>query len=68
MIPALAAQDVDAMRESVFFEGPEAGRKLTRFWILLLLAATIAAAGVVLAIPSSPTPNRVTPSWASARV
>ncbi|MEZ5295179.1 MAG: DUF389 domain-containing protein, partial [Ilumatobacteraceae bacterium] len=47
MIPALAAQDVDAMRESVFFEGPEAGRKLTRFWILLLLAATIAAAGVV---------------------
>ena len=35
------------MRAAVFFEGPEAGRKLSRFWILLLLAAVIASAGVV---------------------
>ena len=34
----LAAQDLDTMRESVFFDGPEAGRKLSRFWILLVLA------------------------------
>jgi uncharacterized hydrophobic protein (TIGR00271 family) len=43
----LAAQDLDTMRASVFFEGPEAARKLSRFWILLVLAAVIAAAGVV---------------------
>ena len=35
------------MRAAVFFEGPEAGRKLSRFWILLVLAAIIASAGVV---------------------
>src|SRR6478735_2558572 len=47
-VPApLAAQDLDTMRAAVFFEGPEAGRKLSRFWILLLLAAVIASAGVV---------------------
>lgn len=35
------------MRDAVFFEGPETPRKLSRFWVLLLLAAVIAAAGVV---------------------
>ena len=30
------------MRSAVFFEGAEAGRKLSRFWILLVLAAVIA--------------------------
>ncbi len=44
---ALAAQDVDTMRQSVYFDGPEAGRKLSRFWILLVLASVIASAGVV---------------------
>jgi uncharacterized hydrophobic protein (TIGR00271 family) len=46
-VNVLAAQDLDAMRESVFFDGPEGGRKLSRFWILLVLASVIAAAGVV---------------------
>lgn len=46
-MPLLAAQDLDTMREAVFFDGPEAPRKLSRFWILLVLAATIASAGVV---------------------
>lgn len=35
------------MREAVFFDGPDAARKITRFWILLTLAAVIASAGVV---------------------
>jgi uncharacterized hydrophobic protein (TIGR00271 family) len=35
------------MRESVLFEGPEIGRKFSRFWVLLVLAAIIASAGVV---------------------
>jgi uncharacterized hydrophobic protein (TIGR00271 family) len=35
------------MRESVFFDGPEAPAKLSRFWILLPLAGIIASAGVV---------------------
>ena len=35
------------MKAAVFFDGPEASRKLSRFWILLVLAAVIATAGVV---------------------
>lgn len=35
------------MRDAVFFEGPETSQKLSRFWILLVLAAIIASAGVV---------------------
>jgi uncharacterized hydrophobic protein (TIGR00271 family) len=46
-VPALAAQDLGTMRQSVFFDGPEASTKLSRFWILLTLAAVIASAGVV---------------------
>ncbi|MGD9571447.1 MAG: DUF389 domain-containing protein [Thermoleophilia bacterium] len=46
MIQVDAAQ-LAHMREAVFFEGEEAGRKLSRFWILLTLSAVIAAAGVV---------------------
>ena len=38
---------VDDMRASVFFEGPTRSTKLSRFWLLLCLAAVIAAAGVV---------------------
>jgi len=36
-----------AMRDAVFFEGPEAGRRSSRFWLLIVLASVIAAAGVV---------------------
>jgi uncharacterized hydrophobic protein (TIGR00271 family) len=35
------------MRDAVFFEGPGSSQKLSRFWILLVLAAIIASAGVV---------------------
>jgi uncharacterized hydrophobic protein (TIGR00271 family) len=46
-VRALAAQDLDTMRDAVFFDGDAAGRKLSRFWILLVLSSVIAAAGVV---------------------
>jgi uncharacterized hydrophobic protein (TIGR00271 family) len=46
-MPSLAAQDVLTMRQSVFFDGPSARTKLSRFWILLVLASVIASAGVV---------------------
>ncbi|MGF6822803.1 putative hydrophobic protein (TIGR00271 family) [Microbacterium sp. ZKA21] len=36
-----------AMRDAVFFEGPEAGRRSSRFWLLIVLSSVIAAAGVV---------------------
>ena len=35
------------MRASVFFEGDEARAKVSRFWMLLILASVIATAGVV---------------------
>ena len=35
------------MRGQLFIEGPDAGRRLSRFWMLLALAAVIATAGVV---------------------
>jgi len=38
---------VDYMRDVVFFDGPEQTRRLSRFWILLTLAAIIASCGVV---------------------
>jgi uncharacterized hydrophobic protein (TIGR00271 family) len=38
---------LEHMRDAVFFEGPEKGRSLSRFWILIVLASIIAAAGVV---------------------
>jgi len=38
---------ISDMRASVFFEGAEMSRKLSRFWLLLCLASVIAAAGVV---------------------
>jgi uncharacterized hydrophobic protein (TIGR00271 family) len=34
------------MRDQLFFEGPEIRRRLSRYWLLLILAAIIAAAGV----------------------
>lgn len=39
--------DLAHMRDAVFFEGPDVRRKLSRFWILLVLASVIASAGVV---------------------
>lgn len=52
--PASAAQpsaaplnDTTRMRDAVFFEGSDASHRYTRFWILLVLASVIAAAGVV---------------------
>lgn len=39
--------DVSHMRNAVLFEGPVRGQRLSRFWILLGLASTIAAAGIV---------------------
>jgi len=44
---AITAVDLDRMRNALFFEGPSKGRRLSRFWALLLLAAVIAAAGVI---------------------
>ena len=38
---------LENMRDAVFFDGPEIGRRLSRFWILVVLASVIAAAGVV---------------------
>jgi uncharacterized hydrophobic protein (TIGR00271 family) len=38
---------VARMRDQLFFDGPELSRKLSRFWLLLLLSAVIASAGVV---------------------
>ena len=38
---------LEHMRDTVFFEGPEIGQRLSRFWILIVLASVIAAAGVV---------------------
>lgn len=35
------------MRRAVFFDGEDSGAKYSRFWLLLVLAAVIASAGVV---------------------
>ena len=35
------------MRDDLFFEGPARGRRLSRFWLLLVLSGIIASAGVV---------------------
>jgi uncharacterized hydrophobic protein (TIGR00271 family) len=35
------------MHDQLLFDGPEAGRKLSAFWVLLALSAIIASAGVV---------------------
>ena len=38
--------DTDHMRDAVFFEGPDVRQRSSRFWILIVLASIIAAAGV----------------------
>ena len=45
-MPSITDADVARMRDQLFFEGPERSRRLSRFWILLILASVIAAAGV----------------------
>jgi uncharacterized hydrophobic protein (TIGR00271 family) len=44
---SLAEVDIKRMRDQLFFEGPERNRRLSRYWLLLPLAAVIASAGVV---------------------
>jgi len=39
--------DLGRMRDNLLFDGPERGRKLSRFWTLLVLSALIATAGVI---------------------
>jgi hypothetical protein len=47
VMTGLTQADIMQMRDQVFFEGAERRRRLSRFWILLLLSAMIATAGVV---------------------
>jgi uncharacterized hydrophobic protein (TIGR00271 family) len=46
-MPTVTIADVTRMREQLFFDGAEAARKASRFWMLLVLAGIIASAGVV---------------------
>jgi hypothetical protein len=41
----LTNADITRMRDQLFFEGPERNRRLSRYWLLLPLAAIIASAG-----------------------
>jgi len=43
----LTQDDIQRMRGELFIEGPEARRRLSRYWLLLPLSAVIASAGVV---------------------
>jgi uncharacterized hydrophobic protein (TIGR00271 family) len=47
LVTGLAPDDITRMRDQLFFDGPERNRRLSRFWLLLPLAAVIASAGVV---------------------
>jgi uncharacterized hydrophobic protein (TIGR00271 family) len=47
MVTSVSQADVEQMRDQVFFQGPERNRRLSRYWLLLLLSAVIATAGVV---------------------
>jgi uncharacterized hydrophobic protein (TIGR00271 family) len=47
LVSGLAEVDIKRMRDQLFFEGPQRGRRLSRFWLLLPLSAVIASAGVV---------------------
>ena len=46
-MPGLTQDDLQRMRDQLFFEGPDVRRRLSRYWLLLPLSAVIAAAGVV---------------------
>jgi uncharacterized hydrophobic protein (TIGR00271 family) len=47
LIKGLAQEDLARMRDQLFFEGVERPRRLSRYWLLLILSAVIASAGVV---------------------
>ena len=47
MVTSFTQGAIEQMRDQVFFEGPERNRQLSRYWLLLLLSAVIATAGVV---------------------
>ena len=38
-MPTIADADLERMRSGLLFDGPDAGRKLSRFWALMVLAA-----------------------------
>ena len=42
----ITADDMERMTSSVYIEGPARGRQSSRFWVLLVLSAVIATAGV----------------------
>ena len=42
----LAQGDITRMRDQLFLEGPERNRRLSRFWLLLPLAAVNPAPGL----------------------
>ena len=44
---SVSESDMTRMRDQLFFDGEQRSRKLSRFWVLLVLAAIIAGAGVV---------------------
>ena len=44
---SLTEQDVARMRDELFFDGPTRSSRYSRFWLLLILAAIIASAGIV---------------------
>lgn len=46
-MPNVTPADVARMRDQLFFEGADLRRRLTRFWLLLILAAVIASAGII---------------------
>lgn len=45
-MPTLTTEDISRMRDQLFYEGPRRSSKVSRFWLLLVLAAVIATAGV----------------------
>lgn len=45
-MPHIAATDLARMRANLLFDGPERNDKLSKFWVLLVLAACIASAGI----------------------
>ncbi|WP_426573461.1 DUF389 domain-containing protein [Aquihabitans sp. McL0605] len=46
-MPSANEADMVRMRDQLFFEGDDVSRRLSRFWMLLVLAGVIASAGVV---------------------
>ncbi len=42
----ITSDDLERMRGQLFFEGPDVRSRLSKFWLLLTLAAVIAAAGI----------------------